>query len=273
MRRTLVSRKARRKRIAENAEMSGENYYNKRVAEIATTGLPRAESPPPLSGRSLSPQLEKSANFGTSFDLKPTASLDDRTPLNPSNSNPSARNGNVGAMGFADPGRATPSRVSPPRDQYGNIIPPNLRRQYSNESQGSNQSNQYYARGGRGGYPPNRGGYPPRGGPQMRGGPGGMRGPPGPPPPGWNGNGRGRGGMMGPPMMGRGGPPPPGYGQDRYGGGPGSRNQSPAPYGTPRGMSPAGMMRDDPQSIGQAVELDEQNGGIQSPTRQEMQGE
>lgn len=29
MRRTVVSRKARKKRIAENAEMSGENYYNR----------------------------------------------------------------------------------------------------------------------------------------------------------------------------------------------------------------------------------------------------
>ena len=32
MRRTLVSRKARKRRIAENAEMNGENYYNRQAA-------------------------------------------------------------------------------------------------------------------------------------------------------------------------------------------------------------------------------------------------
>jgi hypothetical protein len=266
MRRTLVSRKARRKRIAENAEMSGENYFNKRGAEIAATSLPRAESPPPLSG---SPPLDKSATFGTSFDMKPSQGSDDRTPLNPSN-NASVRGGNMSDMGYSDPGRGTPGTggSSPPRDQYGNILPPNaagLRHQNSEGSVGSNRSNggPFYARGGRGGYPPNgRGGYPPRGGPMMRGGPG-MR---GGPPPGWNG--RGRGGMPpGGPMTGRGGLAPPGYGQDRsYLGGPGSRNQSPLPYGdAPRGMSPAGM-RGDPANIGQAVEMDDRT-GLPSPTR------
>ncbi|KAF2435677.1 pali-domain-containing protein [Tothia fuscella] len=265
MRRTLVSRKARRKRIAENAEMSGENYYNKRVAEIATVGLPRAESPPPLSGGSVSPPTDKAATFGTAFDLKQTPSLDDRTPLNPSN-NPSIR-GEMSGMGYDESRRGTPSRVSPPRDQYGNIIPPNIKHQPSSGSVGSNGSSQLYARGGRGGYPPSRGGYPPRGGPQMRGAPSNMRGPS----PGWNGNGRGRGGpMMAPgPMMGRGGGPPPVYGQERrFSGGGGSRNQSPMAYSMPRGMSPGGQ-REDPHSIGQAVELDEHS-GIPSPTRQEM---
>ena len=38
MRRTLVSRKARKKRIAENAEMSGENYY-KRQDTLQSTGV------------------------------------------------------------------------------------------------------------------------------------------------------------------------------------------------------------------------------------------
>lgn len=275
MRRTLVSRKARRKRIAENAEMSGENYFNnKRSAEVGVIDatLPRAESPPPLTGGSMSPEFGNATKFGTSFDLKPTQSLDDRTPLNPSN-NPSLRNGNMGGMGYADPGQG-PSRGpdgSPPRDQYGNILPPAIGgRRNSNGSLGSNRSNgqQMYARGGRGGYPPpNRGGYPPRGGPMMRGGPSNMR---GGPPPGWNGRGRGMGppgpGMLpGGAMMGRGGPPPPGYQQERYfaggpGGppGPGSRDQSPAPYtgGPPR------MQMD---GIGQAVELDERN-GLPSPT-------
>jgi hypothetical protein len=270
MRRTLVSRKARRKRIAENAEMSGENYYNKREAELATAALPRAESPPPLTADSVSPHQEKAATFGTSFDMKQSQIQDDRTTLLNSSNNPSIRGGNPGSMGFAESGRATPgsNKASPPRDLYGNLIPPNasdMRRQDSEGSLASARSNggSYYARGGRGGFPPNgRGGYPPRGGPMMRGGPG-MR---GGPPPGWNG--RGRGGMSpGNQSMGRGGPSPPGYGQDRfYQGGPGSRNQSPAPYGNvPRGMSPAGMLGD-PGSIGQAVEMDDRS-GLPSPSR------
>ncbi|KAK3066106.1 hypothetical protein LTS18_002024, partial [Coniosporium uncinatum] len=51
MRRTLVSRKARKKRIAENAEMSGEAYYSNRAAQDAAIPAPiypKAESPPPM---------------------------------------------------------------------------------------------------------------------------------------------------------------------------------------------------------------------------------
>ncbi|TID17149.1 pali-domain-containing protein [Venturia nashicola] len=258
MRRTLVSRKARRKRIQENAEMSGENYFNKREAEIAEASIPRAESPPPLSGNSFTPLNSTNPSL-PNFDMKPRPSMDDRSPLNPGGSG-SVRSG---------------YNSSPPRDQYGNVIPGgSLRHQGSNNTMNSNRSGPDYGRGGRGGYPPNgRGGYFPRGGPMMRGGPGGMR---GPPPPGWNGNGRGRGGMGppggygGPPggaMMGRGGPAPPGYGQEQYMRGPTpERNQS--PYGQPpRNMSANDMHND--MGIGQAVELDERN-GLPSPTRHEM---
>ena len=43
MRRTLVSRKARKRRIEENAEMSGENFYNRQAGEA------KLPLPPPLT--------------------------------------------------------------------------------------------------------------------------------------------------------------------------------------------------------------------------------
>ncbi|KAF2861490.1 pali-domain-containing protein, partial [Piedraia hortae CBS 480.64] len=50
MRRTLVSRKARKKRIAENADMNGSNYFNQRNQQrLMTDELPRADSPPPTA--------------------------------------------------------------------------------------------------------------------------------------------------------------------------------------------------------------------------------
>ncbi|QDS68342.1 hypothetical protein FKW77_010708 [Venturia effusa] len=273
MRRTLVSRKARRKRIQENAEMSGENYFNKRQAEIAEASVPRAESPPPLSGSSFTPLTDKNPSL-PNFDIKPRPSMDDQAPLNP-------RGPGYMRSGSAPPRQRDPYNTSPPRDHYGNVMPGGaLRHQGSNNTMNSSRSGpDYMARGGRGGYPPGgRGGYPPRGGPMMRGAPGGMR---GPPPPGWNGRSRGGmgppggyggppGGYGGPPggaMMGRGGPPPPGYGHDQYmRGPPPARNQS--PYGQPAGsMSANGMHNDAP--IGQAVELDDTN-GLPSPTRHEM---
>jgi hypothetical protein len=267
MRRTLVSRKARRKRIQENAEMNGENYFNKRQAEIVEATIPRAESPPPLTGNSFAPLHDKNPALAA-FDLKPRPSMDDRAPLNPGGSG-SMRNGSV------PPGQRDPYNSSPPRDQYGNVLPAGtLRHQGSTNTMGSNRSApDYMGRGGRGGYPPiGRGGYPPRGGPMMRGGPGGMR---GPPPPGWNTRGRGMGppggygGPLGSAMMGRGGPPPPGYGHDQYMRGPApERNQS--PYGMPpRGMPMNGLQND--ALIGQAVELDDRN-GMASPTRHETPG-
>lgn len=260
MRRSLVSRKERRKRIAENAEMNGESYFQNRQADqmeqmeqIGT--LPKAESPPPLSGDTIT-SSEKGAGFA-SFDLKQAQSADDRVPLNPSSA--SVRSGSVsGRGGYGEPGRGGPPGRGPPLDQYGNALPPGamggpLRQQNSNTSLGSTPSSRsggpppgpYYGPGrGRGGYPPmpGRGGYPPRGG-MMRGGPQGMR---GPPPPGY---GRGRGGMPPGAMMGRGGYPPPRGG---YGG-----------YGMPPRGPP---MMDDRGPIGQAVELDERT-GLPSPSQ------
>ncbi|XHG09430.1 hypothetical protein AWENTII_012485 [Aspergillus wentii] len=270
MRRTLVSRKARKKRIAENAEMSGENYYNRQNAAAAALDDPK---PVPLNGDtkepvvSGSPTFESGPTFAT-FRTTTRESDDDRTPLNshtPLNEVPM-------------PESQYPAPYSAARDEAGNPLPPSgpyapaprmrtnpsdprLRNQYSDGSMGSRRGAPPPGFGPRG-----RGGYPPRGG-YGRGGPYG--GPRGPPP-------NGRGGPMGPMrggppgMMGRGqrGPPAPygpgpaaqSHGFDFYGAGPGL-----APRPTPppaddgyeqRGPSPVGLRQPSPGPIGMAVSPD-----------------
>lgn len=240
MRRTLVSRKARKKRIAENAEMNGQSYYEnmQHPPRMLTDELPRADSPPPMSGGlNDGSKIPEYAAFETStLERK---SSDDRTPLNPratsirsATSNPG--NGQINPMDAAPPLPGQFMR-NQPRDQYGNPIshgeiamaeglpPPGLRHHGSRGSLGSNGSNRsqrsgapqgppppgYRGRGGYAGPPRGRGGYGPRGnfGPGPRGG-----------------YGPGRGGM---PYRGRGGPqgmrgpPPPGW--------QGGRGMGPAP--------------------------------------------
>ncbi|KAJ5114834.1 hypothetical protein NUU61_000593 [Penicillium alfredii] len=248
MRRTLVSRKARKQRIAENAEMSGENFYNRQNA--ATTATPVNEAKEAMvSG---SPTSESGPNFAT-FRTETRDSDDDRTPLNartplndvpvPPESHPPSR-------------RPTPYR--PPQEEANSMPPPGaygagmmhqpsdprLRPQYSDGSMGPR----------RGGGPP---GFSPR--PYM-----GPRGPPpgprggymGPMPP------RGRGGMMrgpprGPPVgyapsphqsfdsYGRPMPPP---GDDPY--------EPPSPISPIRHPSPGPIgMAVSPETDGQAIEM------------------
>ncbi|KAB5559676.1 SUR7/PalI family-domain-containing protein [Coniochaeta sp. 2T2.1] len=240
MRRTIVSRKARRKRIAENAEMSGENYYNreaqvKPTPVVASTLEPTVPDVSGANGRG--DQLPEFA----SFEKKDDRTSDERVPLtarspadrSPNNvmastdlgSTPTAVDGVPynGYAGLNHP-RRSPSNGPPQRDQYGNIIPGagapdgyGMRRGPSFESTNSANSR------GRGGMPP-PGGYRGRGGygPQ-RGGYNGYG-----PPPGPNGRGGygapGRGGY-GPPQGGRGG-----YGAPRGGYQPGMRGgRSPPP--------------------------------------------
>ena len=249
MRRTLVSRKARKKRIAENAEMNGENYYNRQQAG-------GADSPPPLGAQPAAPMVngghgaDKLPAFAT-FDVnqKRRTSDDERIPLN--NRTPSSRTApspdSTGRPGMIDdgldryvvPGRGGPRAMGGgrggrgyggPRDEFGNPLNPSaafgpmpppgfrkdssesrLRNQHSNETMGSTNS-RGGPYGGRG-----RGGFPPRGG-YNRGGPyGGGR---GGPPPGLNDRGIPMGpmavgagaGMMAGEMPDRGQRgPPPGY--------------------------------------------------------------
>ena len=241
MRRTIVSRKARKARIAENAEMSGESYYANRANQQAAA---EAISPPPLPHQAASPtayggpSLNTLPSFST-VDQKSPVDQEDRMPLN-------SQGGTVGhANGVAQPpasesgtdpygpgwgggmyaqrgrggmyngqrpeygnGMGQPAafgRSMSNQDVYGGQYP---RRQRSNEGMGGPFGP---FRGGRGGYPPRgygRGGsYRGRGGP-MNGG-------------GWGGAPRnalapaaGMGaGMVAGEMMGRGQrPPPPGSG-------------------------------------------------------------
>lgn len=227
MRRTLISRKDRQKRVAENPEMSGENYYNSQAqSKVEATELARQPTLPTMSGGG--------GGGGATNDSLPTFATfeqnnksdqvsDERIPL--TNRSPSERSPNpassemAGAAGVAALHNA-PTR-SRSRDQFGNPIDgpvdgQGVRRGPSNErmnSRGRGDLGGYrggrgggYARGGyenysapargRGGYgpAPGRGGYGPRGGrggygPPPRGGygPGGMRGAQSPPP-GYNGS-------------------------------------------------------------------------------------
>ncbi|KAJ5116322.1 hypothetical protein N7456_000670 [Penicillium angulare] len=185
MRRTLVSRKARKRRIAENAEMSGENYYNRQTAAaaaIANEPEPAMETKEPVVAGSTSDEQ----TFAT-FRTNTRDSDDDRTPLNTHTP--------LSEVPAPPSRRGTPYRTQdeqglPPSGPYGagqmmrNPSDPRLRAQYSDGSIG------------RQGTPPRgRGGYPPRGA-YGRGGP-------------YNGAPRGRGGYMGPMApRGRGGMPP-----------------------------------------------------------------
>ncbi|KAF1947311.1 pali-domain-containing protein [Clathrospora elynae] len=258
MRRTLVSRKARKRRIAENDDMNGQAYYADRAnnATVATD-FPKAESPPPMSGDTMSSGNRANDNAAY-FDSQKPSPTDDTTPLN--QRNPSLKTVSSAGNGSdtMNPPTRGPSGHRQAVDQYGNPIPP-----MPNDSYMMNAPPRGPPPPGRGGPYRGRGG-PPRGG--QFGGPrggggygprGGMR---GPPPPGWNGNGRGgrppNGVPMQGPPMGRGAPPP-GYNNNNfYGQGmPPPREQS--PYGN-RGPSPPGPMP--PMPIGQAIEMDNRTG-------------
>ncbi|KAJ5397042.1 hypothetical protein N7509_005155 [Penicillium cosmopolitanum] len=278
MRRTLVSRKARKNRIAENAEMSGENYYNRQNAAAAAL----AANPPPLPEAtenkeaiiSGSPTSESGPTFGT-FRTNTRDSDDDRTPLNsrtPVNGMADVPNlpDNQYPSRHGTPYHAQDEAGIPPQGPYGagpmrNPSDPRLHNQYSDGSMGSRRGVGPPGSGPRGrGYPP-RGGYG-RGGPYTgppRGPPGAARGGyMGPMPP------RGRGGMM----PARGGPRGGGVG---YMTGP---NRSFDSYGRPmppgddmydsQGQAPVGQMRQpspgpigmavSPETVGQAIEMQPQ---------------
>ncbi len=248
MRRTLVSRKARKRRIAENDEMNGQAYFANRANNAAVSvEYPKAESPPPFSDNSMSGGKGVDNAY---FDAQKSPS-DDTQPLN--QRNPSLRT--VSSIGDNRSDTLSPSARSPsgrrqPVDQYGNPIPPLPTDSYMM----NNGPPRGPPGGGRGGSFRGRGGYPPRGGPY--GGPrgrgngprGGMR---GPPPPGWVGNGRGGRPPQGVPM-GR-GPPPPGYNNNYYNQGPPPPRET-SPYEN-RGTSPPA-----PVPIGQAIEMDNRSG-------------
>jgi hypothetical protein len=300
MRRTLVSRKARKRRIAENAEMSGENFYNRQnsLPKIDATS-PRLSGepkmPPMVNGAPGSDRLPAFATFNKEEDtLVEVSDLSRRTPSHRTNGGPM---GYVGGGGEAlGPVRSrSQDQYRGPRDEYGNPLgaaPPNLHRGPSDPNLRQMNSRERMTglppgpRGGFGyGGPRGRGGYLPRGGyGPPRGGFGAPRGGPNPPyGRGYNDgrgnyNGRGRGGpmaagigagmaagaMMGRPQQG----PPPGYPPQR-------QTVSPEPYGLPGGPrqpSPGGTMRRPSHGltpplppngfVGQAVEMNANTGRI-----------
>jgi prepilin signal peptidase PulO-like enzyme (type II secretory pathway) len=247
MRRTLVSRKARKRRIAENAEMNGENFYNRQAAGPMP---PTAGSSTLVNGGPGADKLPTFATFETAKKDPDERTSDERVPLTtrtPSETSPTNGPGAPG-MGMNDRYGGLPGG-SPPRDQYGNPMPrpppgaygmrsrdpsadPSLNRQYSDNSMSRGRGGMPGGYRGRGGYPMNgRGGY----GPPPRGGYGPPRGGYGPPRGGYGGPYRGGmgdatiGGMAAGGMMrgGRGGPPP-GYGAPQNGRGYDNRGPSPA---------------------------------------------
>ncbi|KAG4431926.1 hypothetical protein IFR05_012596 [Cadophora sp. M221] len=287
MRRTLVSRKARKRRIAENAEMNGENFYNRQGPEP----VPLAASTTLVGSESAVDKLPAFATFEMA-KKDPERTSDERIPLTTRTPTETSPNGN-GAAGMGVDRYGGPPRMgeAPQRDQYGNIIPrpggyggrsrdpsadPSLNRQYSDNSMNSRGRGMPggYRGGPRGGYSngrggPSRGGYgPPRGG---YGGP--YRDPMGPP-----GGAMMRGGRGGaPPAYGRGGydnrgPSPAGYGQrrpqpggyDPYAPQQGeyaAYNPDDSRSSLPRAESPPplpGLDTDGP--VGQAIEMDATTG-------------
>lgn len=209
MRRTIVGRKSRQKRIAENAEMSGENYYNREGQVKSTPVMTSQPTVPMLSGgNSGADSLPAFATFES--QRKDDQVSDERIPLtqrSPVERSPNTMHNEMANMG--DAASLAASQRSASRDRYGNQM--NGPDAYGQQGYGRGRGGAY--RGGRGG--PNgrggfdaygvagrgrgggRGGYGPppgRGGPRGRGGygppprgaygPGGMRGGRGPPPTG-----------------------------------------------------------------------------------------
>ncbi|KAF1966927.1 pali-domain-containing protein [Bimuria novae-zelandiae CBS 107.79] len=262
MRRTLVSRKARKRMIAENAEMNGQNYYaNRNVDTTTVDALPKAESPPPLSGETTLSDNSKNAGFGT-YEVQKPGMQDDTIPLN--TRNPSLRTNSSVRTDDASrpplPPMVPSGRGRQPVDQYGNpVLPmpngPYVMQDVSRMGPPPGRGGSYGR--GRGG-PPQRG-YGPRGG---RFGPprGGMR---GQPPPGWIPTGQ----RPGPGNFGRGAPPP-GYNNDIYAQGIPSRRE-PSPYNA-RGPSPPTQQR---LPIGQAIEMDARTGSTQGYGLRESDGD
>jgi uncharacterized membrane protein YgcG len=286
MRRTIVGRKSRQKRIAENAEMSGENFYNREATTkppsvIMTTSQPTV---PVVSGAN--PAANDSLPTFTSFETqrKEDAVSDERVPLTqgspsdrrmpgePAAYNSPSRSGSRDGYGYAR---------GPPTRGRGDMGPGGFRGGRGGHGRGGFDAYGASSRG-RGGYgqPPGRGGYGPRGGrggygpPPPRGayGPGGMRGGLTPPPPGHS--------MAGGPLDRRGSP---GGAYAAYAGSYDQQAPNPAhPYGSaqagngsmpslnngyaaynattpslPRAESPPPMSGvDDGGAIGQAIEMD-----------------
>ncbi|KAK4660573.1 regulator of ime2 [Podospora pseudocomata] len=247
MRRTIVSRKARKQRIAENAEMSGENYYNRQLQQappVSTSPAPQPPTVPMLSGANGRP--DALPEFA-SFEKRDDRSSDERVPLtsmSPTDRSPNNNYATDGSTTYVNDTGPNPSDITAQRSMtntpgsrgYADPSPgpdgypmraPSYERMNS-RGRGGGPPGGYR---GRGGYPgPGRGGYNGYG-PSPGGGRGGYGGP------------QGRGGHGTPPSVRGGyGPPPPRGGGGRplppsYRGTPGPYDRRPSPAG-PYGPGP-----------------------------------
>lgn len=242
MRRTLVSRKARKRRIAENAEMSGENFYNRQdLPKLDTSPIsPDSKQPIMVNGAPGADNLPSFATFDGNRRMSDERPLNSRSPpiRGPGSLPPESRDGSE---------RYGPPTNRSPKDEFGNPLPPNafgpppLRRDPSDPGMRDQYMNPGMGPSGPPGPPmgppmgppvgPSRGGLRGRGYGPSRGRGGFGPGPRGPPPQGYPPRGAfmggrggqplmrggpmmrgdpmmGRGGPQGGPMMGRGGPPP-----------------------------------------------------------------
>ncbi|KAI9751893.1 MAG: hypothetical protein M4579_005850 [Chaenotheca gracillima] len=277
MRRTLVSRKARKKRIAENAEMNGENFYGNQPAPPAPPPLSAQPTAPMVNGSPGADKLPQFATFDVGAKGERRASNDDRMPLNPTSPTAQSKNGGFtqgvemavidGSERYGDPrtraGSEPPNRsrgYTGGRDEFGNPLPPSSafggpRRERSDPRLRHQNSDGTLSSPRPGGPPPfggrGRGGYPPNGRGGRGGSPGGWRGPPPNMPPNNYSNDGSRGGFGGPgmgvgmgPMRGGRGQrgPPPGYGNG-YGGGPPTQG---GPYGREQSPYANGPRRPSP---------------------------
>lgn len=196
MRRTIVSRKARKQKIAQNAEMSGENYYTREGSnKPAASTFSSVPAPPIMSGATSGGDgLPAFASYESSRPKDDQVS-DERIPLTQVRTADRSPVANTSDLA---------NSRSASRDRYGNQT--GQQDPYGAQGQGYGPNGR--PRGAMAGY---RGGGAPRGG---RGGYGGGYGPPGAPMRGRGGYGRGG---MGP--RGRGGPyGQPGQPRDGYGG-------------------------------------------------------
>ena len=125
MRRTMTSRKARRKKIEENAEMSGENYYNREANSKANVDVGIANQPsiPMVSGANQTGKTDNLPAFASFEQVRKDDQVSDervpltqRSPTQGPNDMPAV---GAGALGGAAAARAYGSR-SPSRDCYGN---------------------------------------------------------------------------------------------------------------------------------------------------------
>ncbi|RMZ81042.1 hypothetical protein DV738_g2449, partial [Chaetothyriales sp. CBS 135597] len=286
MRRTLVSRKARKRRIAENAEMSGENFYARQAAQdkITPTALSVATPdtrPGMISGAPIPNPIPSFASYDASRRID-----EDRQPLNPARGTqlaPVTSRGNGSERYYTDPSSVPiPQSLGagrPPLDQYGNPLPvqpvservpplqagagvrtgdpspfrePDMGGAMPAPRQGYPPPGR--ARGG-GGYPPSRD-YPPR---RAYG--------PGPPPQSYN---YGRGGYPAP-SRGRGGFIAAGVSAGGAGGMRREQNAPPPGYG-PRQGQPLSDERDQPGAGSQYPPPEGYQGygqRVQSPARRQ----